>query len=328
VLFSRELKAPLLVDEIQYAPQLLSAIKILADTQPGVPCVWITGSQSFDIMRGVRESLAGRVAILNLYGLSLQEKGVHLNASPSELFREFFIGTFPALRTAESDIWARFMSSYTETYIQRDVAELLGIQKRREFEIFLKLCALRTGQLINFEELARDSGISPRTAKEWISILEDSFLIRTGSPYSSNRSKRLIKTPKLYFLDSGLCAYLAGWRDSEQLRLGPWSEAFVETVVFGEVIRTLAHHGKTAQIHFWRDKDGNEVDLIVETGGKAFPIEIKLGAPHPSRIMRHEMIRIDHLQEGRIVSLASSHASGFIKEGWRMGSLDCRWLAH
>jgi predicted AAA+ superfamily ATPase len=190
-LFAKELKAPLLVDEIQYAPILLSQIKILADRAPQDLKIFLTGSQSFEVMPGVQESLAGRFVILNLLGLSLAEKGILPDVSPKDLFEELFIGGFSALRTAERSVWARFMSSYVQTYVQRDVAELLGIQKRREFELFLRACALRTGQLINYEELARDSAISSGTAKEWLSI----WLVH---PYFSNRTKRLIKTPKLY----------------------------------------------------------------------------------------------------------------------------------
>jgi predicted AAA+ superfamily ATPase len=321
VLFSKELKVPLLIDEIQYAPTLLSHVKILADRSPKKLCIYLTGSQSFDVMRGVRESLAGRVVILNLFGLSLKEKGVTQNSSPVDFFREFFIGSFPALRVSEPTMWARFMSSYVQTYVERDVAELLGIQKRREFELFLKACALRTGQLINYEELARDSSISAATAKDWLSILEDSFLIRLIHPYFNNRTKRLIKTPKLYFLDTGLCAYLAGWRDSEQIRIGPWAGAFFETAIFGELVRYFSNRGLDYQIHFWRDKDGNEVDFIVENGGSTYPIEVKLGTPNPRDLCPLSLLKIPDLREGSIISLAVTTQNNgknvAIKESWR-----------
>ena len=303
-LFAKELKVPLLVDEIQYAPILLSQIKILADKTPQNLKIFLTGSQSFEVMRGVQESLAGRVVILNLFGLSLAEKGISPDVSPKDLFEELFIGGFPALRTAESSVWARFMSSYVQTYVQRDVAELLGIQKRREFELFLKACAIRTGQLINYEALARDSAISPGTAKEWLSILEDSFLIRLVHPYFSNRAKRLIKTPKLYFLDTGLCAYLAGWRESEHIRLGPWAGAFFETAIFGELMRYHSHRGLDYQIHFWRDKEGNEIDFLLEARGQVVPIEVKLGTPNPRDLLQLDRLEIPSLKQGHVVSLA------------------------
>jgi predicted AAA+ superfamily ATPase len=321
VLFSKELRAPLLIDEIQYAPALLSQVKVLADRSPKRLCMYLTGSQSFEVMRGVRESLAGRVVILNLLGLSLKEKGLTENSSPIDLFKEFFIGTFPALRVGEPTVWARFMNSYVQTYVQRDVGELLGIQKRREFELFLKACALRTGQLINYEELARDSSISAATAKDWLSILEDSFLIRLVHPYFNNRTKRLIKSPKLYFLDTGLCAYLAGWRDSEQIRVGPWAGAFFETAIFGELVRYFSHRGLDYQLYFWRDKDGNEVDFIVENGGKTYPIEVKLGSPNPRDLCSHELLKIPSLTDGSIISLAVTTP----KEGQRVAITEDWW---
>lgn len=321
-LFSRELEVPLLIDEIQYAPALLSQVKILADRFPRELKIFLTGSQSFEVMRGVRESLAGRVAILNLFGLSLSEKGLSDQTSPIEFFKEFFIGTFPALRTSENPVWTRYMSSYVQTYVQRDVGELLGIQKRREFELFLKACALRTGQLINYEELARDSSVSAATAKEWLSILEDSFLIRLVHPYFNNRTKRLIKTPKLYFLDTGLCAYLAGWRDSEQIRVGPWAGAFFETAVFGELVRYFSHRGLDYQIHFWRDKDGNEVDFLVETEGRIYPIEVKLGTPNPRDLCSLERLQVPDIEDGTVVSLAMPAA-----EGGRRAHVKDRWVA-
>jgi predicted AAA+ superfamily ATPase len=327
VLFSRELKIPLLIDEIQYAPKLLSTVKILADKSRPPPKIWITGSQSFEVMKGVKESLAGRIAIFNLFGLSLAEKSIDLNSVPEDLFEEFFIGTFPALRQSDTEIWSRFMSSYVQTYIQRDIAELLGIQKRREFEIFLKICALRTGQLVNYNEIAKDAGVSPSTAKEWISILEDSYLIRLVHPYYTNRTKRLVKTPKLYFVDSGLCAYLAGWKNSEQIRLGPWAGAFFETVIFGELLRWFSHRGKDFNIYFWRTRDGEEVDFILETAKGIVPIEVKLGSPVQKEILPHHKLCIDNIQEGAIISIAMSQSIGeLLAENWRCQDLSFNWL--
>lgn len=324
-LFSRELGVPLLIDEIQYAPALLSKVKMLADQSPRELKIFLTGSQSFEVIRGVQESLAGRVAILNLFGLSLSEKEVSDDSLPQRIFEELFIGTFPALRTSEANVWSRYMSSYVQTYIQRDVGELLGVQKRREFELFLKACALRSGQLVNLEELARDSSISASTAKEWLSILEDSFIVRIIYPYFNNRTKRLIKTPKLYFLDTGLCAFLAGWRDSEQIRVGPWAGAFFETAVFGELVRYFSHRGMDYQIHFWRDRDGNEIDFLVETSGKILPIEVKLGSPNPRDLFSIQHLDIPTVESGTVISLATSLSKEGkrpqLKEGWYAGGV-------
>jgi len=188
--------------------------------------------------------------------------------------------SFPKLQgVSGTDAVDLYLSSYLQTYIERDVRELLGIQKRREFEIFVRMCALRTGQVLNTVEIARDSGISPNTAKEWISLLEDSFLIRLVHPHHSNRTLRMIKSPKLYFLDAGLAAWLAGWRDPETLRLSPMAGAIYETQVFGELLRHDRHRAREVDITYWRTRDGEEIDFLVESAGRICPIDLKMGTP-------------------------------------------------
>lgn len=303
-LFFSSLKAPLLLDEIQYAPQLLSPIKQLADS--GVPpgSVWLTGSQNFEVMAGVHESLAGRVGILNLFGLSDEEAGLSTDVSPPEYFERMIRSTFPKLHDVK-DLPARqlYLSSYLQTYIERDVRELLGIQKRREFEIFLKVCALRTGQVINLDGIARDVGVSSVTIKDWLSLLEDSFLIKLVRPYFSNRSKRLTKNPKLYFLDMGLAAFLAGWHDPEMLRLGPMGGAAFETQIFGNILRYFRHRALEVEISFWRTRDGQEIDFLVEAGGKVYPIEVKQGMPSPLALPALDPIREANWSDGTVISL-------------------------
>lgn len=303
-LFAADLRAPLLIDEIQYAPALLSAIKRLAD-QPGLPpgSIWLTGSQSFEVMRGVRETLAGRVAILNLLGLSDEEKGPP-PPTPREAFARIWSTTFPKLQGVSGlDAIDLYLSSYLQTYIERDVRELLGIQKRREFEIFVRMCALRTGQVLNVVEIARDAGISPNTAKEWISLLEDSFLIRLIHPHHTNRTLRMIKSPKLYFLDAGLAAWLAGWRDPESLRLGPMAGAIYETHVLGELIRHFRHRAREVDITYWRTRDGQEIDFLVETAGRVHPIEVKMGTPDGRLLPKLGPLSSPNWATGRVVSL-------------------------
>lgn len=210
-LFLRNLTPPFTIDEIQYAPGLLSPIKELVDRGLPPGSIWLTGSQNFEVMRGVRESLAGRVAILNLYGLTDTEKMLG-PLTPDAYFEKILESNFPKLTgVTNPDSRQLYLSSYTQTYIEKDVRELLGIEKRREFEIFVRACALRSGHLVNYEDLARDCHISPATAKSWLSLLEDSFLLKLLPPWHSNTNKRLIKTPKLYFYDLGLAAHLAGW---------------------------------------------------------------------------------------------------------------------
>ncbi len=323
-LFAADLRLPLLIDEIQYAPALLSAIKQLADrptTPPGA--IWLTGSQSFEVMHGVQESLAGRVAVLNLFGFSDEEKGSP-PTTPKEAFERIWSTSFPKLQgVSGTDAVDLYLSSYLQTYIERDVRELLGIQKRREFEIFVRMCALRTGQVLNTVEIARDAGISPNTAKEWISLLEDSFLIRLVHPHHSNRTLRMIKSPKLYFLDAGLAAWLAGWRDPETLRLGPMAGAIYETQVFGELLRHYRHRAREVDITYWRTRDGEEIDFLVEAAGRICPIEVKMGTPDARGLPRLERMSDSRWDVGRVVSLlhlAPDSLPATIAAGWQGAS--------
>jgi len=302
-LFARELRPPLFIDEIQYAPQLLSQIKRLADAGAAPGSVWLTGSQSFEVMRGVSETLAGRVAILNLFGLSDEEKKQSLDG-PRAYFESILGSTFPKLHGV-TDPAARqlYLSSYLQTYVERDVRELLGIEKRREFETFVRACALRTGQVINYDDLGRDCGVSAVTAKQWVSLLEDSYLVRLVPPYHSNRTKRLIKSPKLYFLDMGLAAHLAGWREAEMLRLGPMAGAAFETHVLGQIERHFRHRALDAQVYFWRTRDGAEIDFLVETAGHVYPIEVKLGSVDPRALPKLGPLAEPHWKRGRVLTL-------------------------
>ena len=319
-LFMRGLEPPLLIDEIQYAPQLLSPIKRLADRDPGPGAIWLTGSQNFSVMEGVKETLAGRVAIVNLFGLSDEEKRLHPD-TPSAYFERIMQSTFPKLSgVADPDARELYLSSYTQTYIERDVRELLRIEKRREFEIFLKMCALRTASVVNYDDLARDAGISSVTAKNWLSLLEDSFLIKLVPPYHTNRTKRLIKSPKLYFLDMGLCAHLAGWKDPEALRLGPLGGAAFETHIFGEILRKLRHHLQDADIHFWRTRDGQEIDFIVEAAGRCFPIEVKMGRPKRKDLVHLAPISSPNWEQGQVVSLSGETVPEPLTDEWRIVS--------
>lgn len=319
-LFMRGLKPPLLIDEIQYAPRLLSPIKRLADRDPGPGAIWLTGSQNFSVMEGVKETLAGRVALINLFGLSDEEKR-NSPDSPPAYFEDILQTTFPRLfGEASSDARELYLSSYVQTYIERDVRELLRIEKRREFEIFLKMCALRSATVVNYDDLAREAGISSVTAKNWLSLLEDSFIIKLVPPYHTNRTKRLIKSPKLYFLDMGLCAHLAGWRDPEALRLGPMGGAAFETHVFGQILRSLRHRLQDANIHFWRTRDGQEIDFLVEAAGRGFPIEIKMGRPKPKDLVALAPIADPNWEQGQVVSLTGETVPESLTQDWRIVS--------
>ena len=322
VLFMRDLKPPFVIDEIQYAPKLLSPIKRMVDEgglEPGA--IRLTGSQNFRVMEGVTETLAGRVAILNLLGLSDEEKRLPHLLSPGDYFGRMLETGFPRLSgTGDGATRDLYLSSYVQTYIERDVRELLRIGKRREFETFVRLSALRTGQVLNYHDLGRDAGVSPTTVREWLSLLEDSFLIRLLSPYFTNRTRRMTKNPKLYFLDAGLAAWLSGWRSAEQARLGPMAGALFETQVLSEVLRRFRHRAHEVDIHFWRTRDGQEIDFLIEHAGRVWPVEVKLGSPRHDRLPPLDRIADPNWQPGQVVSLTAPEQPVRIRERWTLCS--------
>ena len=303
----RELEPPFIIDEIQYAPQLLPFIKQRVDggsLPPGA--IQLTGSQNFRAMAGVSESLAGRVAILNLFGLSNEEKDLASRPSPNDYFATLLETGFPRL-LGNDDAAARdlYLSSYVQTYIERDIRELLRVEKRREFETFVRLCALRTGQVVNYQDLAHDANVAPATVKEWLSLLEDCFLLKLVQPWFFNRAKRLIKSPKLYFIDAGLAAWLAGWRTPEAARLGPMGGALFETDVLSNILKRFGHRAQEASVHFRRTRHGQEIDFLVSTGGSVFPVEAKLGSPRHERLAPLERIAEANWRQGQVVSLTA-----------------------
>jgi predicted AAA+ superfamily ATPase len=313
-----------LIDEIQYAPQILSHLKLLVDAHGEPGTVWLTGSQNFEVMRGVRESLAGRVGIVNLLGLSDEEKQLSTDNVQS-LFESILETSFPRLFTIRDvDQRALFLNSYLQTYVERDIQALLGLQKRREFEVFLKMCALRTGQIVNYDDFARDVGVSASTIKGWLSVLEDSFIIKLVHPLHSNRTKRLIKSPKLYFLDMGLAAYLGGWLSVENLLHGPLGGAAFETHVFGSLVRHCIHRARPVEIHFWRTRDGEEVDFIVSTSRGVTPVEVKLGLPSPRDLLSPERFAEPEWKTGVVISAATLSSPNLIGsslcDGWSLGT--------
>ena len=319
-LFVRELDPPFTIDEIQYAPRLLSPIKQLVDAGGLAPgAIRLTGSQNFRVMEGVTETLAGRVAILNLLGLSDEEKKLPRILTPDDYFRRLLETGFPRLHGIEDRATRDlYLSSYMQTYIERDIRELLRIEKRREFETFVKLCALRTGQIVNYHDLARDANVSPATVKDWLSVLEDGFLIKLLSPYFTNRTRRMAKSPKLYFLDAGLAAWLGGWRNAPEARLGPMGGALFETHVLADILKRFRHQAREVQVHFWRTRDGQEIDFLVENDGKTFPIEVKLGSPRYTRLPPLERIAESNWQEGQVVSLVAEEKPVRAKKGWTL----------
>lgn len=295
-IFLQKYKPPLIIDEIQYAPELLPYIKIMVDNSKQQGLFWLTGSQKFHLMQGVSESLAGRIAIIDLLGLSQKEitKNPNMNkpfipedellqqlAKTSSnddvvgIFDKICRGSFPKLINDPTISTEIFYSSYIQTYIERDIRQLANIRDTGLFLKFLQVAAARTGNLLNLNDLACETEISINTAKNWLAILEASGIIYLLQPYFSNISKRLIKTPKLYFLDTGLCCYLTNWFDARSLEASAMSGNLLETWVISEIIKSYWHNGKKAPIYFYRDKDKKEIDLIININNKLFPIEIK-----------------------------------------------------
>lgn len=296
-LFLQTYPPPVIIDEVQYAPQLFSAIKISVDREKRNGLFWLTGSQKFHLMRGITESLAGRVAILDMLGISQAERelradkampfmpetewvhGVRDQVPDPTLLRAVYdriwLGAFPKLVQEPEVSRDIFYRSYVETYVQRDVRDLLHVTNELSFYKFLGVIAARTGQVLNYADIARDVDIDHKTAKAWLSILEASGLVYLLQPYHSNVTKRLVKTPKIYFLDTGLCAYLTQWVDARSLEAGAMSGAFLETYAFTEILKSYWNHGKTAHFYYYRDLDQREVDLIIETGDTLYPVEFK-----------------------------------------------------
>lgn len=298
-LFLSRFSPPVIIDEIQYAPELLPHIKMEADRTGKPGLFWLTGSQHFHLMKGVSESLAGRVGIVRLLGLSRREaENAGFDSPPfmpdpaliprrvasggalnlAELYRIIWRGSFPAVALNPGMDWGLFYSSYVETYLKRDVRDLARVGDEAAFTRFLRACAARTANLLTLAEIARDADIAPNTAKSWLSILEASGIVYLLQPFHANVTKRLIKTPKLHFLDTGLCAWLTGWSSPETLEAGAMSGQILETWILAELLKSFWHNGKTAPFFFFRDRDQNEIDLLIVQDGTAFPLEIKKSA--------------------------------------------------
>jgi len=294
---------PLLIDEIQYAPELLPYIKMAVDAARRPGMFWLTGSQHFQMMKGLSESLAGRVAIMNLLGFSRRERHrTELSVSPflptresvaeregsaaapglRDVYRDIWRGGFPALIAGPVRDRDLFYASYLQTYLQRDVSDLAQVGDEAAFLRFLKACAARTAQLFSFSDLARDADISANTAKRWLSVLEASLVVRRLESYHTSLTKRLVKRAKLYFLDTGLCAYLTEWSTPETLEAGAMSGAILETFVFTEILKSWSHRGRTPRIYYYRDKDGREIDFLLLVNQTVYPLEVKKSAS-PSR---------------------------------------------
>ena len=268
------------LDEVQRCPSLLSWLQGVVDERGGMGDFVLTGSAQFDLIEGITQTLAGRVGRVELLPLSSRELKA-ANQLPNSLSQMLIQGGYPALydRKITTQDW---FSNYVATYVERDVRQLISVRNLSQFQTFLKMCASRTGQLINLTSLGADCGISAVTAKQWLSVLETSYIVTLLRPHHSNFGKRLVKTPKLYFLDSGLAAWLMGIRSAETLETHAARGALFESWVVSELYKKRLNAGLPIDLFFWRDNTGNEVDLIVENEKGLQPIEIKSGSTYAS----------------------------------------------
>ena len=304
-LFLQLHKPPVLIDEVQYAPELFSYIKIYVDEHHTPGDFWMTGSQVFRLMRGVQESLAGRVALLHMSPLSqreitgaacvpfrpdmdliLAERDQIQPVTTPELFTRLWRGSMPGLISGRTPDRNVFYSSYLSTYVERDVRELSGSVDALKFNRFVTAAAARCSQLLNYNALAEDADIDIQTSKAWIGILETLGIIFLLHPYSNNVLKRTIKTPKLYFYDTGLVCYLTRWSSPEVAESGAMSGALLENFAVSEIIKGYQNAGLEPFLYFYRDRDAKEIDVILEGDGKLCPLEIKKTAMPDRRLTR------------------------------------------
>ncbi|MCL1982019.1 MAG: ATP-binding protein [Clostridiales bacterium] len=294
-IFLSKFGTPLFIDEAQYAPELFPYLKIHIDRTKEKGAYYLSGSQRFNMMKNLSESMAGRVGIFELMGLSMREvKNDSFNEpfaptaeyeskrAPKEwkypdLWHFIHRGAFPELHSEPGIDWNSFYSSYVSTYIERDVRQIENIGDEVKYYQFMQVVAANSGNLFNVDSIARDIGVSRTVCERWLSVLRASNLIYLLPPYHGNIAKRAIKTPKVYFLDTGLMAFLTRWHTAEQIETGAMAGAFFETFVFSEILKSFCNAGIDPKnyLYFYRDKDANEIDFIINCNGKLHPIEVK-----------------------------------------------------
>lgn len=291
---------PVIFDEVQYTPELLPYIKEKIDAERNRYGQYlITGSQNLLLIERVTESLAGRAAMLKLLPLTRRESDglpqrrlpwevkrhqtENKKISPTKLWNEFLRGGYPEITAHPKRDPFLWYSAYIQTYLERDVRTLRQVGDLTQFQNFLRALAARSAQLLHLSDLSRDLGIAVNTAKAWLSVLEATYQVIVLRPYFVNVGKRLVKTPKVYFTDTGMLCYLSGLKDKEHAASGPMGGAILETAAVTEIFKTFIHRGTDPHIYFWRTSTGTEVDIVVESDGKLFPIEVKLSStPRPA----------------------------------------------
>ena len=304
-LFLQLYSPPVLIDEVQYAPELFTYIKIHIDEKKTPGDFWLTGFQIFRLMQGVQESLAGRVALLHMSPMSqrevtgapcipftvdferlLAERDSIKQMTTPEIFKRIWNGSMPGLVSGEYQDRNVYYSSYISTYVERDVRDISGSIDSLKFNRFITAVAARSSQLLNYKDIADDADIDMKTAKNWINILETLGIIFLLHPYSNNVLKRTIKTPKVYFYDTGLVCYLTRWSSPDVAESGAMNGALLENYAVSEIVKSYQNAGLEPFIYFYRDRDAKEIDVILEGDGKLCPIEIKKTALPDKRLTR------------------------------------------
>lgn len=319
VLFFQTYKPPILIDEVQKAPELFEQIKIICDGSDEKGLIWLTGSQQYGMMKKVRETLAGRIGILELYSLSQREKNglvfeEELDFSLATLqarqrrmpkndvqkvFGHIWEGGMPQVWGADEELRGEYYNSYIDTYLMRDIAEAGGITDTVRFRKFLLGCAALVSEQVNYATLAEAADITQPTAKEWLRVLEGLHIVYLLQPYSNNALKRLAKTPKLYFCDTGLCAYLSMWLTPDVLRQGAASGHYYENYVVMEIVKNYAYAKNKANITYYRDSNAKEIDVFVEENNVIHPLEIKKSAsPDKREVKKYEVLDKAALMRG------------------------------
>ncbi len=310
-LFFQTYKPPILIDEVQHAPQLFERIKLMCENTEEKGQFWLTCSQQYSMMKHVRETLAGRIGILELYSLSQREKNGIIFDKPldfsletlqerqsitspndiTEVFEHIWRGGMPQVQTADEEMRQEYYSSYVDTYLMRDVAEVGGVTNSSKFMKLLRTCAALTAEQVNYATLATAADISEPTAKDWVRILEGLGIVYLLQPYSNNELKRLVKTPKLYFCDTGLCAYLSMWLTRDTLMNGAASGHYFENYVVTELVKNYVYGKTKANLSYYRDSNAKEIDVFVELNGYIHPLEIKKSAsPNRKEVKKYELL--------------------------------------
>lgn len=319
ILFFQTYKPPILIDEVQKAPELFEQIKIICDETDEKGLIWLTGSQQYGMMKKVSETLAGRIGILELYSLSQREKNglvfdeeldfslATLQARQqrvpkndiTKVFEHIWEGGMPQVWGVDEELRGEYFNSYVDTYLMRDVSEAGGITDTVRFRKFLLGCAALVSEQVNYATLAKSADISQPTAKEWLRILEGLHIVYLLEPYSNNALKRLTKTPKLYFCDTGLCAYLSMWLTPDVLRQGAASGHFYENYVVIELVKNYAYARSKSNLTYYRDSNAKEIDVFVEENNTVHPLEIKKSAnPDKREVKKYSVLDKAELDRG------------------------------